>query len=149
MWLRNKLLWALKLGQPVSSPYSPPKLLEPWPHRERLLYPNRSCRARASAQHRSSLTPHSSFLSQTRAYPGAQDHPKAPLTTTQPSPFLMQLLDPPSLCTDSHRYKETLLVKEPSRGGSRWKDSGSCYQDCPWNPRLISEGSRSQYLVHK
>lgn len=147
MWLTNKLQWPpAQVGSVIAAP-APSKATEPWPQGERLFCPNRSCRTRSSAQHRSSLTAHSSFLPSTRTFISTlRMTPKFPglLTTTQPfPPSLMQLPDPPSLCIASHRYKETLLVKEPSRVDQGERDSGSCYKDCPWNPRLISEGFRS------
>lgn len=68
MWLTNKLQWPpAQVGSVIAAP-APSKATEPWPQGERLFCPNRSCRTRSSAQHRSSLTPHSSFLSPTRAF---------------------------------------------------------------------------------
>lgn len=154
MWLTNKLQWAPSSGQLCDS--SPRSLQSYWamtPGGEAVL-------SKQKLQNQilcpTQVITHSSFLiliPNQGLHLNSQDDPQLSRSSHyyfglslwgKPfPPSLMQLPDPPSLCIASHRYKETLLVKEPSRVDQGERDSGSCYKDCPWNPRLISEGFRS------
>ena len=148
MWLTNKLQWAPSSGQlSASSPPLPTKLLSHDPR-------GRGCSVQLEAVEPDPLANtgnHSLLIPHSYPQPGPSSQlsgwpPNFQVFSLLHSPSLLQLPDPPSLCIASHWYKETLLVKEPSRVDQGERDSGSYHQDCLWNPQI--DFRRLQKLQH-